>query len=108
MVGTIWAESLVVQVITAQTKANTDTNNCYIKQWIPNSPGLSAKGGMVNGMRMQGHACRHEWPHCSQLGVGSNHYNFPRAGGGISGTTCGDGQCCGAPGGTGMVKVTYK
>jgi hypothetical protein len=24
MVGTIWAESLVVQVITAQTKANTD------------------------------------------------------------------------------------
>jgi hypothetical protein len=86
----------------------SDTNNCYIKQWIPNSPGLSAKGGMVNGIRMQGHACRNEWPHCSQLGVGSNHYNFPRAGGGTSATTCGDGQCCGQPGGTGMVKVTYK
>lgn len=86
----------------------SDTNNCWVKQWIPNSPGLSSLGGQHNGVRVQGHACNNEWPHCSQQGIGSNHYNFPRAGGGMSATTCGDGQCCGQPGGTGMVRITYK
>lgn len=86
----------------------SDQNNCYIKQWIPNSPGMSSKGGLHSGVRVQGNACNNEWAHCSQNGIGHNHYNMPRGGGGISATTCGDGQCCGEPGGTGMVRITYK
>lgn len=88
----------------------SDTNNCWIKQWVPHSPGLNSLGAAHAGVRVQGHACRNEWSHCSVVGGtgGRSHYNFPRAGGGYSGTTCGDGLCCGAPGGTGMVRVTYK
>jgi hypothetical protein len=86
----------------------SDTNNCWIKQWVPHSPGMITTGGMHSSLRNQGHACRNEWPHCQVAGIGHNHYNFPRGGGGMSATTCGDGQCCGGPGGTGMVRVIYK
>jgi hypothetical protein len=86
----------------------SDQNNCWIKQWVPHSPGISSKGPTHSGMRVQGNACRNEWAHCSVSGTTRGHYNFPRAGGGMSGTTCGDGQCCGQPGGTGMVRVIYK
>lgn len=86
----------------------SDTNNCWIKQWVPHSPGISSRGVTHSGVRVQGHACNNEWQACSVSGTTRGHYNFPRAGGGISATTCGDGQCCGQPGGTGMVRITYK
>jgi hypothetical protein len=86
----------------------SDQDNCWIKQWVPESPGLSTTGPMHVGKRNLGNACRNEGPHCWSSGSSKSHYNMPRAGGGMSGTTCGDGTCCGSPGGTGMVRVIYK
>ena len=86
----------------------SDQNNCWIKQWVPNSPGIVSLGGMHNGVRVQGNACNNEWTQCSVNGPDHGHYNFPRAMGGVSVTTCGDGTCCGNPGGSGQVRITYK
>jgi len=86
----------------------SDQNNCWIKQGVPFPGGIFTQDGGHNLIRVNGNACRNEWANCSVNGFGGQRFRDNPGAGGMSGTTCGGGSCCGQHGGPGMIKIEYR